>query len=296
MSAAARLAPDGNFTQTVLKALDVLEYLADADRALTAQEVALGCGLSRTTAHRLLTTLLTRGYVASAGEGQYRLGSGILRLRHRLLDRLDLPAAAKPELREICRRCDETAYLAVLDGAEILYLDRVESSHSIRLRSSVGTRGALHSTSLGKAILAFLPPDERAALLDGTILTRRTARTITDRAALEAHLGLVRERGFAIDDIENEDGVRCLSAPVFGHDGRVVAAVSVSGPAFRLSAERLIAFAPVVTRAADGVSAGLGFLPRGDEAVGPAGGQRMNGVVGGGEGAPSRQEVATSAR
>lgn len=287
-----RLNGDGNFAQTVLKALDVLECLAVAEGAQTAQEVALGCGLSRTTAHRLLTTLLTRGYVASAGEGQYRLGPGLLHLSHSLLDRFDLPAVAKPELREICRLCDETAYLAILDGGEILYLDRVESSHSIRLRSSVGTRGPLHCTSLGKAILAFLPPDERAALLDRTVLARRTARTITDRAALEAHLCLVRERGFAIDDIENEEGVRCLSAPVFGHDGRVCAAVSVSGPAFRLSTERLVGLSPTVMRAADAVSAKLGYLPRGAEAHI----HTEHGVVGGGEGAPSRQEVETRDR
>jgi len=118
MSAPGRLQGEGQFTRTVLKALDVLECLAGAGQPLTAQEVAHGCGLSRTTAHRLLTTLLTRGYVASPREGHYRLGASLLRLSHRLLAELELPALAKPELREICRRCNETAYLAVLDGGE----------------------------------------------------------------------------------------------------------------------------------------------------------------------------------
>jgi IclR family KDG regulon transcriptional repressor len=262
MSAPGRLQGEGQFTRTVLKALDVLECLASAGQPLTAQEVAHGCGLSRTTAHRLLTTLLTRGYVASPREGHYRLGASLLRLSHRLLAELELPALAKPELREICRRCNETAYLAVLDGGEILYLDRVESSQSVRLRSNVGTRGLLHCTSLGKVMLAFLPPEERAVRLAALALTPRTTRTITDRAVLAAHLDEVRRQGYALDDIENEDGIRCLSAPIFGHDGQVCAAVSVSGPAFRLPVERLLGFAPVVIGAAAAVSARLGYLPR----------------------------------
>ena len=265
MSAPERLQSAGHFTQSVLKSLDVLEHLAVAGRPLTAQEVAQGCGLSRTTAHRLLTTMLTRGYVASPRDGHYHLGTRLLWLSQSLLAELELPALAKPELREICRRCNETAYLAVLDGSEILYLDRVEGSQSVRLRSNVGTRGQLHCTSLGKVILAFLPTEERAARLAALALTPRTAQTITDRALLAAHLDEIRRQGYAIDDIENEDGVRCLSAPVFGHDGQVRAAVSVSGPAFRLPVERLLGFAPVVVGAAAAVSTKLGYLPRGVE-------------------------------
>ncbi|MGN6759093.1 MAG: IclR family transcriptional regulator [Thermomicrobiales bacterium] len=265
VSAPGRIQSEGQFTRTVLKALDVLECLAGAGQPLTAQEVAHECGLSRTTAHRLLTTLLTRGYVASPSEGHYRLGAGLLRLSHSLLAELELPALAKPELHEISRRCNETAYLAVLEGGEILYLDRVASSQSVRLRSNVGTRGQLHCTSLGKAMLAFLPPEERAAQLAALALTPRTPHTITDRAVLAAHLDEVRRQGYALDDIENEDGVRCLSAPIFGHDGQVRAAVSVAGPAFRLPVERLLGFAPVVIGAAAAVSARLGYLPGGVE-------------------------------
>jgi DNA-binding IclR family transcriptional regulator len=123
----------------------------------------------------------------------------------------------------------------------------------------------LHCTSLGKVILAFLPAEERDARLAALALTPRTSQTIIDRAMLAAHLDEIRCQGYAIDDIENEDGVRCLSAPVFGHDEQVRAAVSVSGPAFRLPVERLLGFAPVVVGAAAAVSTKLGYLPRGVE-------------------------------
>ena len=256
--------PDANLTQTVLKALDVLECLADAERALSAQQVARDCGLSRPTAYRLLTTLQARGYVAGGEESHYRLGAAVLRLGQSVLDQIELPELAKPALRELSRQTGETAHLGVLDGAEVLYLDKVEGSHRVRLRSAIGTRGPLHCTSLGKAILAHLPAAERDALLARLDLPRRTPRTITDRASLVAHLAEVRARGYALDEIENEEGVLCVGAPIFDHTGRTFAAVSISGPDFRLSG-RIAELAGHVTRAARAVSRELGYLPGGPE-------------------------------
>ena len=264
-----RAQAEGNLTRTVLKALDVLDCLAVATEPLTAQAVAQRCGLSRATAHRLLTTLERRGYARGAGSGRYQLGQRLLHLSSLLLRQLDLPLVARPELREVSHRVDETAYLAVLDGIEVLYIDKVESSQSVRLYSGVGTRNPLHCTSLGKAILAFLPDEERATLLGRLTLTRRTPNTISDRGVLEAHLNLVRAQGYAVDNIENEDHIRCVSAPIFDHDGRVTAAISVSGPAFRVSVERVPEVAAVVMEGAGAISRKLGYLPPAADGVVP---------------------------
>jgi DNA-binding IclR family transcriptional regulator len=250
--------PESSLAQTVLKALDTLECLARADEPVTAHQVAREIGLSRTTAYRLLSTLATRGYVTGDKDGRYQLGLGLLRLSQTLLERLELPALAKPILRETCRLSNETVFLGIRDGTEALYIDKVESPQPVRLCSIAGTRNPLHTTSLGKAILAFLSDEERITLLESVNFMRRASNSITDRAALVEQLGVIRGRGYAIDDIENEDGVRCIGAPIFDHARCVVAGISIAGPAYRLSVDRLTQLAPVVMHAANAISTELG--------------------------------------
>jgi IclR family KDG regulon transcriptional repressor len=253
---------ESNLIQTVLKALDVMECLASTDRPLSTLEVAQLCGLSRPTAYRFLTTLLTRGYVASVEDGHYQLGTRILTLSEGLLDRLDLTKLARSELRELSQASNETVHFAILDDTEMLYIDKVESSQPVRMHSTIGTRNPLHCTAIGKAVLAFIPVEERNALLDRITFIPRTPNTITDRAALVEHLELVYTRGFAIDDIENEEGIRCVGAPVFNHTRRVFAAISISGPAYRLSIPRLLELSTLVITAADAISRKLGYVPQ----------------------------------
>jgi DNA-binding IclR family transcriptional regulator len=172
-----------------------------------------------------------------------------------------LPELAKPYLRELNQASDETTYLSILDDTEILYVGMVESTQSVRMYSAIGTRNPLYCSSMGKAILAFLPVEERNALLDRITLAPCTANTITDRAALTKELELIRAQGFAIDNVEIEEGVRCLGAPVFNYMGQVFAAVSISGPAYRLSVERLQELSKLVIRATTAISTDLGYVP-----------------------------------
>jgi IclR family acetate operon transcriptional repressor len=248
-------------TQTVLKALDVLECLASTDQPLTVPKLARLCGLSRPTAYRLLTTLQSRGYVMHTRDGHYDLGTNVLSLSKSLLEHLDLPEVAKPALQQLSQASDETTHLGLLDGARILYIGKVESSQTLRLHSAIGTRNSLYSTAMGKAILAFLAPEERAGLLDQITLVAYTPNTITDRSVLAGRLAEIRARGWAIDDTENEEGIRCIGAPIFNHEGRPVAALSISGPAYRLSISRLVEFSQLVLKAAGDVSFQLGYLP-----------------------------------
>lgn len=251
-----------NLTQSVLKALDILECLAVADRPLSTQEIALRCGLPRPTAYRLLTTLLTRDYVTICPDsGRYQIGAKVLSLGNNFLDRLDLPELARADLRELGQIAGETVHLGVLDGPEVLYVGKVDGPQSVRMHSTIGARSPLYSTAMGKAILAFLPLEQRMALLDQITLMPRTPNTIIDRGMLVEHLELVRTQGFAVDDVENEEGIRCVGAPVFDHTGHVKAAVSISGPAYRLSSSRLQELSQPVIKAGMAISNKLGYLP-----------------------------------
>ena len=148
---------DVEFSQTVLKALLVLECVADADRPLSAAEVAKLCKISRPTAYRLLSTLAVRDYVTQVNGPYFRLGTQALSLSKKLLDSIDLPELARPYMRELGDVTNETIYLSTLQGSEILYMAKVESTQSIRTSCVIGTRNNLYSTSMGKALLAFLP-------------------------------------------------------------------------------------------------------------------------------------------
>lgn len=252
-----------NLTRTVLKALDVLEILASAEEPLSPAEVARRSGQSRPTAYRLLTTLQHRNYVTGDGDGHYRLGTRILTLSKRVMDAIDFHQVANPELNELTRISNETTHFAILDETKALYVDKVESPQPVRMHSTIGTRNPLHCTAVGKVMLAFLPADERGELLDRMTLTRRTPNTITGRAALKEHLEQVRSQGFATDDIENEEGIRCVAAPVFNHEGHVLGAISISGPAYRISNSNLKEFSKLVIHATEAVSRKMGYLPNG---------------------------------
>jgi DNA-binding IclR family transcriptional regulator len=253
---------EANRIQSVLKALDIMECLAAADRPLSAQDVAQRCSTSRPTAYRYLTTLLDRGYVTTCqNNSHYQIGAQVLGLGKSFLERLDLPELARADLRELSRISQETAHLAVLNGTEMLYIGKVDGPQSVRMQCVIGTRNPLYCTAMGKAVLAYLPAEERAALLDQITLAPRTANTTTDKSALANHLELVRTRGFAIDDMENEEGIRCIGAPIFDHTGAVTAAVSISGPAYRLSDSRVQEFCGLVVGASKAISGKLGYLP-----------------------------------
>ena len=259
------MVPEAAPSRTVSKALDVLDCLGREQRPLSASEVARLCGLSRPTAYRLLGTLLMHGYVVHEpnAEAKYRLGYKILELSRSLLANVELRQQALPYLQELSRSADETAYLAVLDRGAVVYVEKVESMQAVRMHCEVGTRNPVHSTALGKAILAYMDPGERAAILGKGPLEARAPHTITDRGELEVHLEQVRQQGFVIDDVENEEGIRCVAAPVFDHSGEVIGAISLSGPAYRLSLERAHQVAGEVKATALAVSKEMGYIAQG---------------------------------
>jgi IclR family KDG regulon transcriptional repressor len=251
---------EANLSQTVLKALDILECIALADHPLSAAEAAKLCNLSRPTTYRLIYTLTARGYVTQDDDTHYRLGTQALSLSQNVLDSLDLPELARPYLRQLSDITNETTYLSILDDNAILYVGKAESTQSVRTHTKIGSRNRLHCTSMGKAILAFLPESDQTQLVDQLELTANTTTTITDRTALLTELATIHAQKFAIDNEESEDDIRCVGAPIFDHTGHVFAAISVSGPAYRLSVSRLKTLSSLVIDTAQTISSALGYV------------------------------------
>jgi DNA-binding IclR family transcriptional regulator len=247
-------------TKSLDRALTVLlEIAARGGRGMTLSECAGALGYSKPTTHRILQTLTRRDFLRLDEErGTFTLGVTNLRLGIEFLESIDLRREALPMLRALAESTGETAHLGRLSGTDVVYIEKVESSHAVRMYSRVGDTMPAYSTGVGKAILAFLDEAELDRHLPAD-LAPRTVNTITDRGALREELERTRERGFSFDDVENENGIRCTGAPIFDHSGRVQAAISVAGPATRMTVERLDELGPVVRAHADVVSSRAGF-------------------------------------
>ena len=248
--------------KTVLKALSLLNLVAaNPDRTLS--ELSRLADIPAPTALRLLRALQEEALVEVDQDGRYRLGVHCLVLGSTSLEGFDLRREARLELEELADRFDETVHLGVPDGTEVIYVDKVETSQSVRMYSRIGARSPMHSTGIGKAILAYAGDDLFQAVVRAG-LPRRTPNTITDPDELAAELERTRRRGYAIDDIENEDGIRCAAAAVLDAEGVPVAALSVSGPASRITEERIPALGKAVTEVAERLSARLGYKRKGN--------------------------------
>lgn len=225
-------------TQTLDRALSVLLRIgASGVQGLTLAECTELLGYSKPTTHRILRTLVGRGFLRSDEHGSYTLGITTLRLGMDFLEQLDLRREALPILQKLAEKTGETVHLGVLDGANVVYIEKVESPQAVRMFSRIGHTMPAFSTGVGKALLAFLPPAEVEALVPEQI-EPRTRNTITSRSELVRDLASIRHRGYSTDDIENEEAIRCVGAPVFNHLGAVCAAVSVAGPASRVTVGR----------------------------------------------------------
>lgn len=253
-------------TASLDKALDVLDAIGGAASGLSQVELGQRLGLPRTTLYRLLGTLVGRGLLRrDAHRRVYCLGSRCFEYARSAYALPDLTAAASAELRSLRDMTGETTYLAALDGLEVVLLDRCDGAHAQRSHLAIGQRKPLHCTSQGKAILAALPPERREALVREITLSPLTARTVTDRRRLLADIKLTAQRGWAIDDGEIVAGVRCCGAPVIDGRGEVRGAISVAGPAFRLTMERVELLGPELAEAGRRIGAQLSAArpPRG---------------------------------
>lgn len=248
--------------QSVHRAISILQVLA-THGAAGVTEIATELGVHKSTVFRLLATLESRGLVEQQSErARYRLGHGVVQLAAGASKRDDLALTGRPVCRELAETVHETVNLVVHDGRAVISVDQVVGSPSIAHVNWVGQRAPAHATAAGKVFLAHLATEQLDALLaDG--LESFTAHTVVDPAALERELALVRERGYSVTREEHEIGLAAIGAPIRTLDGQVIAAVTVSGPTFRINDDTLPELIEHVRAAAAEISQRHGYPRRG---------------------------------
>jgi IclR family acetate operon transcriptional repressor len=243
--------------KALVKGLALVELVADSDRPLRLVDLVAASGLPRPTALRLLDVLCRAEVLRADADGRYTLGPRVAAWGQSFLDRLDLRSQAVDLMEELVEISGETCFLGVVDRQQVLYLAAVNSPQPVRPAARPGFRNPLHCTGIGKVLLSGMADAEIRELLV-TPLERRTQNTITEPDGVLGHIAQVRDRGYATDEIENEEGVRCVAAPVRDHTGAVVAGLSVSAPAYRFSTDDVHRLAPEVLRVTAELSRRLG--------------------------------------
>jgi len=250
-------------TNTLARGLKVLEALAEmsANHGATLQEIADASGENRSNVYRYLTTLCDLHWVSRDEQTfHYQLGPRLLQMAAAALGQIDVRRVAHPVLQELARETRLSAHLSILDGASIVYIDKVESDSPIQMRSRPGMIAPCHTTAMGKAMLATLSTPQLTALLPEE-LEARTPNSITTRLSLQRELARIRSQGFARDQEENEVGIACVGAALFDFDGEMTGAISLSGLAQDVTAERVILLGPRVLEAAQEISQRMGWRP-----------------------------------
>jgi DNA-binding IclR family transcriptional regulator len=243
------------------RALALLQYLSVRPGEYGVRSLAAALGMSPSTAYRLLETMEQAGFVRqNKATEKYAIGIKAVQLGIAALDSLDITAIAPARLRSLVAETGESAFLAVRDDMEIVYLLKEEGTYSIRTTAVLGSRRPLHCTALGKSFLATMPPAEAEALLRRAGMRRMTLHTITDLEALLAELAHIRTRGYAVDHEEIEEGLACIAATIRDYQGSTIAAISMAGPAGRILPHEEHFGQRVAATALD-ISTALGYIP-----------------------------------
>jgi len=218
------------------KSLLILETLLQHSSSKSIMEISKKLKIYPSTIHRVLNTLKYRGYVEQNPVNQkYRLGLKLVELGMARYHQIDLVKEAHPFLKELVDQCNETVHLGILDQEEVLYIAKEDCPRTIRMVSQVGRRAPLHSTALGKILLAYLPEKERGEIISHKYFSCFTEHTITQKKELEKELEQVKKQGFALDREENEKEIYCIAAPIRNYSGKVIAALSISSPSYRIN-------------------------------------------------------------
>lgn len=240
----------------------ILDLLASSDQPLSISEIARVLNLPRTSLHELVATMVAWSYVEPVPStlGRFRLGLRLFEMGSQYASHLDVLAEAEAVAREVSAVSGETAHVAVLDGSDVVYIAKVDSPHTVRMVSAVGTRLPSHCTGVGKALLAQLPEDElRRRYRSDTTLKQMTPNSHSTILSLWADLEQVRARGTAYDNCESNLDVRCIAAPVFGPDGNAIAALSISAPISRWTDECYERYSQLALGATRSLSKRLGY-------------------------------------
>jgi len=254
--------------KSLRKAMRILECFSLQESRLSLTDIARKVGLPLSTTHRILATLRSVSLVEQEGDRDlYRLGLKLLELGSMVLANMEVHREALPFIEELSRESGETVHLGVFDGSQVVSIEKMDSPHGLASNVTVGKGAPAYCTAVGKALLAFQPePVLEHVCRPG--LTRYTPRTITDPARLRRELVKIRTSGYAVDDEEHQPGVRCVAAPIRNFSGNVIASLSISGPATRITKEAIPSLAQRVKEVAGKLSVRLGYK---GESASPAG-------------------------
>jgi IclR family transcriptional regulator, KDG regulon repressor len=242
------------------RAAQILDCFGFDHQELSVSQIGAMTALHRSTAHRILMALEYNDLIQQNPEtGKYRLGMKLFKLGHQVVSHINLREIGRPFLTRIMNETKETVHLAVLDEDQVLYLDKVEGPHALRMPSRVGRRIPTYCTSLGKAMLSCLDDQEVKNIFRGQVLRPSTVNTVKTLNQLLADLRMIRKRGYAVDNEEIEIGLRCVGAPIKDYTGAMVGAISVAAPSARLSSQKIPAVGRLVVSTAAAISEKLGY-------------------------------------
>jgi IclR family transcriptional regulator, KDG regulon repressor len=248
--------------QSVERTFDIIEVLSREKDGLGLTDIGKRVGLHKSTVFRLLSSLAEKGYIdKNPKTANYRLSLKFIELSSTFLNNLELKTEALPFLKKLASLTTQAVYFAVLDGWEVIYIEKVETFESIRKYDIIGKRAPSYCTSLGKSLLSGLSEDEIRDRFQAIPLTAFTPNTITTLNRLIEEVDLIRERGWSEDDEEYEEGIRCIASPIYDYRNRVIAAVSTSGPKTIISKDKTTEIAQYVVDAARDISKRMGYMP-----------------------------------
>lgn len=248
-----------NGIQVIDRVFDILELLSQKEDGMGVTEIGRCLDLNKTTVHRIVNGILKRGYVEKTDRGQYRLGLKFIALCSHRLNSIELTTEARPYLLALTNLYGQRCHLAILDGSYAVYIDKVEVERNLRMYSEIGRRVPVHCSALGKSLMFDKSAAEITAILDESGYEQKTSQTKTNADELLWEITQSARKGWSIDDGENEEGIRCIAAPVRDYSGKIIAAVSISGPVNVVSEEKLDEIAAKVMETADAISKRIGY-------------------------------------
>ncbi|NLM14188.1 MAG: IclR family transcriptional regulator [Epulopiscium sp.] len=246
--------------QSVARTLSILEVLSDYEDGLGLAELSIKLDLHKSTVHRLLSTLIVMGYVEqNAVTNKYKITLKLFELGSKRIANMDILEIAKPYLKELMEKTNEVVHLVIRENTDIIYIDKVESETTIRMHSRIGRRSPMYCTAVGKAMMAWLHEKEVEDIWNKSDIHQYTPFTIVNLEDMKKELKLIKQRGFAMDDQENELEVRCIGASIFDYTGKPCAAISISGPITRMTDERIEQFSKWLIHYTLEISKELGY-------------------------------------
>lgn len=253
------MASDNN-VQSIDRALDIIEVLSEENQGLGVTEIAGRIGLHKSTAHRIIATMADRGYLNKTEKGTYKIGLKLIEAVSCYINSLELQTEARPYVAQITSELGLTSHLGVLDGDQVVYIEKMDVFSNVRMYSQIGVHVHTYSCSLGKCLLSNYSSQQVRKIMANCSFIKFTKKTLGSVDELIADLDKVRSRGWAIDDEEAEVGHRCIGAPIYDYRGDIIAAISASGPTTILTEERIKPVAEYVRKQALEISRSMGYI------------------------------------